>query len=684
MKMNKITTYIFFAIIFLSSILNAKDLSLDNDSTKVYRFQRYSKKDLKSRSFSHNRLDLEKKYFEVEQEDYSIVDRVLTNAKNNKILKENLTKNSINKQNLEIVAQTIHRLLRKEGFIYGEEPTLLHKGLESQILSCTTFSTIYRDIFREFGIKTGAVLAPGHVFIRVLFEKDNYFNIETTTGEIESDQDYTIGKKISTLAINNGVFLKTLNNREAQSLWYLSNAPNTHDSKQLKKNIRIFKKIIKLHPANVIAHENLGFTYDKLEQISLAMKKYNKAISLNPNSYFAHLGKGSIYRQLGKIDKSIEECTKAIALKPDYYDAFVARAKMYFISKKYNKAVLDYTKCISLKPEVSKNYIAKGSTYFLLDIYDKALEEYNTGIMLSPEDSTPYHLRGKIFYILNRYSEAISDYNKSIELDFEGSQEKQFAYKSKIYNLESYIKLIKSMKEQLSQDSVYIKAEKLKVENIKNKSDNLKYFKIKNYTKLISLNTKNDKAYYERGKLYVLLGKYDKGIADLNKVISLVPDAYNAYFYRGFAYMFSKENKKAITDYTKAISINPYDAIAYTYRANCYKNLKLYNKAIIDLKKAFDLEPENIDNLIDFAWLYLLKNEPDNASIYLKKAFEVDSDDPYIQTRLVIYFILKNEILKAKKIYSFLDKESKENLLYDIDDLKEEGIKNINFDEFKI
>ena len=66
----------------------------------------------------------------------------------------------------------------------------------------------------------------------------------------------------------------------------------------------------------------------------------------------------------------------------------------------------------------------------------------------------------------------------------------------------------------------------------------------------------------------------------------------------------------------------------------------------------------------------------------MKKAFEVDSDDPYIQTRLVIYFILKNEILKAKKIYSFLDKESKENLLYDIDDLKEEGIKNINFDEF--
>ena len=50
----------------------------------------------------------------------------------------------------------------------------------------------------------------------------------------------------------------------------------------------------------------------------------------------------------------------------------------------------------------------------------------------------------------------------------------------------------------------------------------------------------------------------------------------------------------------------------------------------------------------------------------------------------MIYFILKNEILKAKKIYSFLDKESKENLLYDIDDLKEEGIKNINFDEFKI
>ncbi len=53
-----------------------------------------------------------------------------------------------------------------------------------------------------------------------------------------------------------------------------------------KKNeaIEIFKLNVKEHPDSWQVYDNLGYAYDKNNQIDLAIKNYKKSIELNPKN----------------------------------------------------------------------------------------------------------------------------------------------------------------------------------------------------------------------------------------------------------------------------------------------------------------------------------------------------------------------------------------------------------------
>jgi len=116
---------------------------------------------------------------------------------------------------------------------------------------------------------------------------------------------------------------------------------------------------------------------------------------------------------------------------------------------------------------------------------------------------------------------------------------------------------------------------------------------IKEFTKAIQQNPKDEWAYLNRGDAYRFKGDKTKAIGDYNKAISINPKFGNAYYFRGNLYFQNKEYSKAIQDYTKAIS-NGYAGVKVYYaRGDAFANEKNWGSAVADYTQCINSEPDN-------------------------------------------------------------------------------------------
>ncbi|MBM4271801.1 MAG: tetratricopeptide repeat protein [Deltaproteobacteria bacterium] len=109
------------------------------------------------------------------------------------------------------------------------------------------------------------------------------------------------------------------------------------------------------------------------------------------------------------------------------------------------------------------------------------------------------------------------------------------------------------------------------------------------FTKAIDLDPMFDRAYTNRGIMWMEIGEYDKSIADCDKAIEINPEQFAAYNSRGSAWRFKGDFERAVADYTTAIALNPRNAILFNNRGSAYMNKDDYSSAIADFSKAIEI-----------------------------------------------------------------------------------------------
>lgn len=87
-----------------------------------------------------------------------------------------------------------------------------------------------------------------------------------------------------------------------------------------------------------------------------------------------------------------------------------------------------------------------------------------------------------------------------------------------------------------------------------------------NYDKSIEFDSRNPKAFSNRGLVYGATGNLKMAVADFTKAIAINPRYDHAYSNRGVARGALGDMKGAIADFTKAISINPRFSSAWRNR----------------------------------------------------------------------------------------------------------------------
>jgi peptidoglycan/xylan/chitin deacetylase (PgdA/CDA1 family)/uncharacterized caspase-like protein len=88
--------------------------------------------------------------------------------------------------------------------------------------------------------------------------------------------------------------------------------------KRYQEAAEAFESALKANPNNVLAANNLGFTYVKLERLPEAIAWYEKTLILDPARALAHANLGDAYAKVGRIPEAKAEFARFLELKPDH------------------------------------------------------------------------------------------------------------------------------------------------------------------------------------------------------------------------------------------------------------------------------------------------------------------------------------------------------------------------------
>jgi len=196
----------------------------------------------------------------------------------------------------------------------------------------------------------------------------------------------------------------------------LRKAVQYHQSGQLEKAERIYKKILKVYPDQPDCLHLLGFLYHQVGRNEIAEDLINKAIrnhSQNPH-YYTHLG--NVLQDQGQLDKAIWSYQKAIELKPDlitpHYDMGVA----FQDQGKLDEAIACYHTVVQLKPDLAGAHSNMGVALQDKGQLDEAIACFRKAIRLRPDHAEAYNNMGKALKDKGQLDEAILNFQKAVHL----------------------------------------------------------------------------------------------------------------------------------------------------------------------------------------------------------------------------------------------------------------------------
>ncbi|KFF76237.1 hypothetical protein HX13_00570 [Chryseobacterium sp. P1-3] len=104
-------------------------------------------------------------------------------------------------------------------FGHKEQSNLfVSKLLDTQKGNCNSMPYLYKILAEELGVDANLALAPNHIYIKHNIKSLGWYNTELTSGIFPQDSWLMASGFIHLDAIQNGVFMKALNNKESLAL----------------------------------------------------------------------------------------------------------------------------------------------------------------------------------------------------------------------------------------------------------------------------------------------------------------------------------------------------------------------------------------------------------------------------------------------------------------------------------
>jgi len=193
------------------------------------------------------------------------------------------------------------------------------------------------------------------------------------------------------------------------------------DKEEYLQAVNLSRKAISLDSKNYYPYYIAGLILNRLGQETVAISNFEKSIELEPDFYRAYNNLGVSYQHLEEFDKAKESYEKAIELVEEadvvYHKAHMNLGNTYSDLGQYEKALLFYKKGAELQPGDANVYYNPGNAYRKLNKHELAIDSYEKAIELDPNHDKAFNNLGIVYYNMGDYEKALELYEKAFEIN---------------------------------------------------------------------------------------------------------------------------------------------------------------------------------------------------------------------------------------------------------------------------
>ena len=183
-----------------------------------------------------------------------------------------------------------------------------------------------------------------------------------------------------------------------------------------KDDLTLWSKSVKMSPVSSRAHDNLGFTYDRIGRTKEALEEFKLAVKLQPDNFRALANLGTAYAKLGLHNESLAALKSSIEIKKDH-KAYDKLGLVYAQLNIDEEAVNQFKESIRINPMYAKAHNDLATVYGKIGKFDLALQHFNEAIRIDKDYADAHYNLGVLLEFLGEKEKAIEEFRAAARLE---------------------------------------------------------------------------------------------------------------------------------------------------------------------------------------------------------------------------------------------------------------------------
>lgn len=197
---------------------------------------------------------------------------------------------------------------------------------------------------------------------------------------------------------------------------YWKKYENTKYTKWVNESRQSCQKALDLDTNAAEGHLCLGTLYAGSGSYESAIAEFERVLEIEPTNDSAYRELGFAYERLNDLRRAEKTYQRAIDLRPAYWAGYNWLGAFYYNQARYEDAATQFQRVVDLAPDSFRGYSNLGATLNEMGRYRTAIQMLQRSVVIRPTAGAFSNL-GNAYFYSKRFTEAVDPYEAAVKLD---------------------------------------------------------------------------------------------------------------------------------------------------------------------------------------------------------------------------------------------------------------------------